>query len=283
MLHIVSISKDKSILTWIPSPELVTKRNQITFEGVVFNPGYQGDGGVLFHVTFETKKFGVATISFTDGSILSGEVGTNIIGPFTSTSFKIIGSGALDLTAKSVALSPKKKTALLPSITDYPAMIDSKNTASLRGNGEPNATTKLTFEDLSHKSLGGQVLDFVQSKKKQLGDIFVTNDEKGSFQYVTPSNLVAGVYNVIPFLVDAETKTSKAGSKIQFFINDSALVRGLIMIIDILILLIPIIILGLAAYFIPWYLSKRMRILRKRMNLEEEKMEIAEQELKHKE
>jgi hypothetical protein len=122
-------------------------------------------------------------------------------------------------------------------------------------------------------------MDFIQSKKKRLGDVLVKNNDKGLFEYVTPKNLVAGVYNATPFLVDENSNTNKPGLGVQLFVNDSKIVKWLIIFINILILLIPIVGLAMIVYFIPWYSTRRMRILKRKMGLEEEKIELTQHQL----
>lgn len=280
LLKTVSISRDNSILNiWTHDPNIT--RNKITFEGVILNPGYKGDGGSIFHITFEAKKTGTASISFSEGALLANDGhGTNIISALSPTSFSIIGSGALDLVerSKTIAISNKKIMAL-PVITEYSSSIFSKENAYLKGKGAPNALTKISFEDVAQKSFGEQFMDFIQSKKKRLTDVLVKNNDKGLFEYTTPNNLIAGVYNATPYLVDAETNTDKPGLGVQMFVNDSKIVKGLIVFINILILLIPVVGLIMLIYFIPWYSARRMRIMKRRMGLEEEKIELTEHEL----
>jgi hypothetical protein len=284
LLRIVSISRDNSILNiWTHDPNIV--RNQISFEGVILNPGYKGSGGSIFHITFEAKKRGFATISFSDGAVLANDgLGTNVIGNMNPISFNIIDSGSLDLIKVPIASEDTqeqitKRLLALPVITDYSIAVNSKDTAYLKGKGEPNALTKLSFEDVSHKSFGEQFMDFIQSKKKRLSDVLVKNNDKGLFEYVTPNNLIAGVYNATPYLVDNDTNTNKPGLGVQLFVNDSKIVKWLIIFINILILLIPIVGLIMIVYFIPWYSARRMRILKRKMGLEEEKIEITQHEL----
>ena len=284
MLRIVSISRDDSILSiWTNDPNI--QRNQISFEGVILNPGYKGGGGSIFRIIFEAKKSGFATVSFSDGAILANDgLGTNIIDGLNPVSFNIIGAGSLDLIedkpiAQSNTTSLAKKLQALPVITDYPTSIYSKSTAYIKGKGEPNALTKIAFEDISQKSFGEQFMDFIQSKKKRLSDVLVKNDDKGLFEYVTPNNLVAGVYNATPFLVDNDTNISKPGLGVQLFVSDSKIIKWLIIFINILILLIPIAGLIMLVYFIPWYSSRRMRILKRKMGLEEEKIDVIKHQL----
>lgn len=275
MLRMVSISKDNSILNiWTRNPSI--QRNQISFEGVVLNPGYQGNNGNIFRVTFEAKKHGLAVISFSNGAILANDgVGTNIVSSLKSTSFNIIGTGVTDLINKPIAKNiDTNKSLALPVITDYSLSINSGEDSYFKGKGEPNQLTKMTFEAISQKSLGEQFIDFIQYKKKRLTDAFVKNNEKGLFEYVTPSNLIAGVYNVVPFLVDNKTNIDKPGIGVQLFVNDSKIIKELIVFINILVLFIPIVVILLFIYFIIWYSFKRMHVLKRKMISEEEKIEI---------
>nr|MBP9803055.1 hypothetical protein [Candidatus Paceibacterota bacterium] len=67
----------------------------------------------------------------------------------------------------------------------------------------------------------------------------------------------------------------KPGLGIQLFVNDSKIVKNLIVFINVLGLFIPIVVLCVIIYFIPWYSWLRMKILKKKMNLEEEKIELS--------
>lgn len=279
LLQIVSISRDNSILNiWTHDPNI--SRNKISFEGVILNPGYQGQGGNIFHIIFQAKKVGTATVSFNEGSLLANDgLGTNIVAGLSPTTFSIIGSGALDLVRPIASTDNNGRLLALPVITEYSESVFSKDSVYLRGKGEPNALTKLSFEEVSKKSFGEQFMDFIQSKKKRLTDVLVKNNDRGLFEYITPNNLVAGVYNATPFLVDDSTNTSKPGLGVRLFVSDSKIIKALIVFINILILLIPIVGLIMLIYFTPWYSSRRMRILKRKMGLEEEKIQLTEHEL----
>lgn len=280
-LRILSVSRDNSILNvWTRDPSV--QRNKISFEGVILNPGYQGGNGNIVRITFEAINTGEVSISFGDGSVLANDgLGTNILTDMIPTGFDIIGAGAPDLAQREpIAISNKNNKLLaLPVITEYSPSIFSKDSLYLKGKGEPNALTKISFEEVSKKSFGEQFMDFIQSKKKRLTDVLVKNNNQGLFEYITPNNLIAGVYNATPFLVDDNTNTSKPGLGVRLLVNDSKIIKALIIFINILILLIPIVGLIMIVYFIPWYSSKRMRILKRKMGLEEEKIELTAHEL----
>ena len=284
MVRMTSISRDNSILNiWTHDPSI--QRNQLSFEGVILNPGYQGANGQILRVTFEAKRSGVVTLNFKNGSILANDgLGTNIVASLSPTNFTILRAGVLSTIPKPIVMETQKATTpsrplALPVITEYPLSIYSKDSFYLKGKGEPNALTKLAFEEISQKSFGEQFLDFVQSKKRRITDVFVKNDKKGEFEYQSQSNLLAGAYNATPFLVDDTTNSNKTGLGVQLIVKDNKIIKALIVFINILILLIPIIGLIVLIYFIPWYSSRRIRILKRKMGLEEEKIEITEHQL----
>jgi hypothetical protein len=99
---------------------------------------------------------------------------------------------------------------------------------------------------------------------------------------VSPANLVAGVYNATPFLVDEETNTERPGFGIQFLISDNKIIKNLVVFINILALMIPIVALIVAIYFIPWFSLRKMRILRGKMGLEEKEIEYEQHTIEKK-
>lgn len=283
LLGVTSISRDGSVLNiWTKDPSI--SRNTISFEGVILTPGYKGDGELLFKIFFKSRKSGIARISFTEGALLANDgLGTNIITSLNSTDINITKGNITNEEYKDQPITktkPQNKILALPVITEYSQSILSSSQGYIQGKGEPSALTKITFEDISNKSFGEQFMDFIQHKKKRLTDVLVRNDEKGIFEYTTPNNLIAGVYNATPFLVDDETKIGKPGLGVRFLVNDSKIVKALIVFINVLLLLIPIVGLIMVIYFIPWYSSKRMRIIKRKMGLEEEEIELTEHKLK---
>ena len=263
---ITSVSKVGSIVDfWTTEPRLYG--NQVRFEGVVLNPGYQGQSGRLFTVTLSARKEGTATLLFSDGAILANDgLGSNIIDSLSSQTIKII-AGLL----------------ALPVITEYTESIDDVASAFIKGKGEPNALTKLSFKDTSLKSLGEQFIAALQTKKNKPTEALVKNDANGVFQYLSPNNLVAGAYNVTPYLVDEDTQTQKPGFGVQVLVNNSKIVKWLVVFINVLALLIPVVCLGVIIYFIPWYSRLRMKILNHKIALENEQLTLSEKEIKLKE
>lgn len=282
---ISSVSKSSSIIDfWTTEPKVVA--NQVRFEGVVLNPGYLGSSGRLFSVTFSARKEGMVTLSFSDGAILANDgLGSNIIDSLSSLAINIKPFGGIvdPIPGRPVATVEPGRIIALPVITEYSEFVDSTGRAFIKGKGEPNALTKLTFNDTSLKSLGEQFIIALQTKKKKPTEALIKNDTQGLFQYISADNLVAGAYNVTPFLVDEDKQTQKPGFGVQVLVNNSKMVRWLVVLINVLALLIPVVCLGVIIYFIPWYSRLRMKILNHKIRLEDEQLNLSEKEIKQKE
>ncbi len=288
-LSVGGVSKQSSIVDfWTIEPQIFG--SQIKFEGVVLNPGFQGQSGKLFTINFLARKEGNALLSFSDGAILANDgLGSNIIDSLSSKSVKIVAGAPVIVDqiprapiAIDKPLVPTKLSAL-PVITEYSQVVDSSGRAFIKGRGEPNAITKLSFKDTSAKSLGEQFIIALQTKKQKPTEALVKNDNQGVFQYISSNNLVAGAYNVTPFLVEEDNQTQKPGFGVQLLVNNSKMVRWLVVLINVLALLIPIVCLGVIVYFIPWYSRLRMKILNHKIKLEDEKLTLTEKQLKKEE
>lgn len=296
LLSVVSISKDASVVNlWIVEPK-IDSNGQISFEGVILNPGFTGKKGLIFRVNFKTKSVGFASVAFSEGSaLLNDGLGSNTLVSLGSTSIKIVprrittgpteeptkieGEKEEESGSEPTASSPKN-TVALPVITEYSTLIESKDSIFIKGKGQPNALTKIIFENVSIKSIGEKFIEFLQTEKLKLNEVLVKNNEEGIFEYVSSTNLVAGVYNATPFLVDEDSNTEKPGFGIQLFVTDSKIVKMLVVVINVLALLIPVVSLCVIIYFIPWYSWRRMRVLKKKLGLEEEKIEVTVDHLK---
>ena len=280
LVAVRNISKTKSIINfWTQEPKLT--KNKISFEGVILNPGYVGNGGIIFSITFEAKQSGTVLLNYNDGGVLANDgLGSNLLTMLNSTSFKIIPSKRPVFPDRVItAVEQKGRLVALPVITEYSDMVITKDKIFIKGKGEPNLLTKIVFRDTSVKSLGEQLIAFLQKSKNKLDEILVKNNPDGSFEYTSPTNLLAGAYNATPFLVDTDNNVEKPGLGVQLLVSDSKVVKALVVVINVLGLLIPIVALCVIIYFIPWYSWRRMRVLKKKLGLEEEKIELSEHQL----
>lgn len=279
LVDVIGISKDRSVINlWTREPTV--KRNKILFEGIILNPGFQGESGAVVQITFKAKRSGTVTLSFADGAVLANDgLGSNIAAALRSGSFKIAAIGSPLPSVDPTYPASSGRISALPVITDYSPRVDPAGAAYIKGKGEPNAFTKLVFTNTSFKSVGEQFIAFVQTKRRKLEAVIVKNDRQGEFEYNSPNRLVAGAYNITPYLVDTARDVEKPGLGVQLFVRDSSLVRLLVVAINALALLIPIVGLIVVIYFIPWYSFRRMRVLGKRLGLEEEKLLLTTREL----
>lgn len=277
-VSIDSISNNGSIVDfWTQEPHQFG--GVVKFEGIVLNPGYTGDRGVLFTMAVSGKKTGTAGFALTSGTILANDgLGSNILDTLGTLAIKIVDTGVLPgefLPPVSV------KPVALPVITDYSPSVGPEAALFVHGKGEPGALTKIIFKDTSFKSIGEQFIASLQTKRRHPGEVLVKNDpQTGDFRYDSPPKLVAGAYVATPFLVDERTNTDKPGLGVQLFVSDSKLVKVLVLLINVLALLIPVVGLGVLIYFIPWYSFRRMRVIRRKLGLEEDKLELSRHQLK---
>ncbi len=281
LLNVSTISKNKTIMNfWTQDPKIV--KNKVLFEGIILNPGYIGEGGTIISITFEAKQAGLANLRFIEGAVLANDgYGTNLLTTLGDTSFKIVPTNLRpNISGEPLVVeTSNRKIVALPVIVEYSESVSEYNRLFLKGKGEPNSLTKIVFKDISVKSLGEQLIAILQSKKKKLDEVLVQNKSDGTFEYIGSQNLLSGVYNATPFLVDSDNNTEKPGFGVQLLVSDSKIVKALVVVINVLGLFIPIVALCVIIYFIPWYSWRRMRVLRKKLGLEEEKIELSEHQL----
>ena len=73
-LEVVSISKDNSIFNfWVQEPSFSNTLGTINFQGVIFNPGFQGEAGKIITIKFKVKKVGTANLNLSSGVVLAND------------------------------------------------------------------------------------------------------------------------------------------------------------------------------------------------------------------
>ncbi|MEM5811789.1 MAG: cohesin domain-containing protein [Candidatus Aenigmatarchaeota archaeon] len=89
ILKYVSHSKSGSIFNfWVREPAI--EGNEFVFEGVVFNPGFQGKAGKILTINFKAVKQGETKIDFISGMVLANDgYGTNILKAMIGGGYKI--------------------------------------------------------------------------------------------------------------------------------------------------------------------------------------------------
>ena len=117
LLSVLSVSKDNSIFSlWLQDPTFSNGSGTVTFNGGVPNPGYSGEGGTAFTITFEAQHAGTATIGITNAGVLANDgLGTNVLS----------GTTGATLTLQSVVTSPAIPSA--PSAGPAPVISSATN------------------------------------------------------------------------------------------------------------------------------------------------------------
>lgn len=281
-LEVLSFSRSDSIVNfWIKEPQIQT--GSISFEGVILNPGFVGNNGTVVRIQFRALREGPASVTFEQGSLLANDgLGTNILGGFENASLTILPSTGIVIEERTEPQEDQAFLTPLPVITEYDEIIGTKGMLRVKGKGAPNELTKLRFEDTSFKTLGEQFILWLQTNKETPADVLVQNNEEGLFEFSTSAQLVAGSYNVTPALVDPEAQVEKPGFGVKVLVKQSPIVRFLVVFINILLLLVPIALLGVIVYFIPWYSRLRMRIIKHKTDLEDQEIHLSEVQLQKK-
>lgn len=282
-LEVASFTREGSVVNfWIKEPQ--RESGLISFEGVILNPGFVGNNGDIVRIQFRALQAGPASVIFERGSLLANDgLGTNILGGFDNASLIILPSSGT-IIQESTGGEPDEQKSLtpLPVITEYDEIVGTKGMLRVKGKGAPNELTKLRFEDTSFKTLGEQFILWLQTNKETPADVLVQNNEEGIFEFNSSAQLVAGSYNVTPALVDPEAQVEKPGFGVKVLVEQSPIVRFLVVFINILLLLVPIALLGVIVYFIPWYSRLRMRIIKHKTDLEDQEIHLSEVQLQKK-
>jgi hypothetical protein len=91
ILQVSSVSRAGSIMSmWVADPSYSNTGGTVSFEGVVYNPGYTGSYGKIMTITFRARAAGTATVRFSNGVVLANDgQGTNITTGTGSARFTI--------------------------------------------------------------------------------------------------------------------------------------------------------------------------------------------------
>lgn len=86
-----SISTSDSVVDfWVQDPSFSNETGSISFDGVTFNPGFQGVGEKVISVVFEVVAAGTGSLKFSEASVLAHDgAGTNILSSVSPASFLV--------------------------------------------------------------------------------------------------------------------------------------------------------------------------------------------------
>lgn len=74
MLDLDSVSIEGGLVDfWLRNPSSLSSENEVVFEGIILNPGFTGEKGLVFGVNFKAQKTGSAVLSIDEASILAND------------------------------------------------------------------------------------------------------------------------------------------------------------------------------------------------------------------
>jgi hypothetical protein len=115
LLKFVNFSKSGSTINlWVQEPEHNSINAQLSGEGLVLNPGFQGKRAKVVEINFQALKEGEAKIEFLKGMVLANDgQGTNILSSMKGGSYRILAQKvevpektSLNLPPKPIIFSP---------------------------------------------------------------------------------------------------------------------------------------------------------------------------------
>lgn len=112
LLEVVSIDQTSSIFSlWVENPSFSNTAGQITFNGGVPNPGFQGGNGKVISVIFRAKKAGTASVIFLNSAIRENDgLGTDILS----------GKTGSEITIRSPKVKPIEDSSFVMTSPSHP-------------------------------------------------------------------------------------------------------------------------------------------------------------------
>jgi len=273
-----SIDTGNSFLDfWVVSPKAVD--GAISFQGVAVKQPYQGESGLIFSIKGIVTAPGSLSFVFDSGTILADDgLGTNVLGSLKNLSLVVkntqpiaenttpvagqIGtpSSSTIVTTNSSVNNPPTVLAIIPPyITSISSPINQSESFSLTGQGTPNATTKIQFQDITEPSFGSSFVRSIMRGYVKPPDVELENNNNGLFSYISPTNLIAGTYSAVPSYVSPKQKENIIGYGVTISIIGNTLGTVLGFIINGTVIIVPTLLLIILLIFFPWYFIKRWK------------------------
>ena len=121
-LRLLSLSKAGSIMSlWTQEPSFSNGNGTANFEGVILNPGFSGQGGRVITLRFQVLATGLATLSFSNASILANDgQGTNILTNARSISLQLVEGVPEPEPTSQPTYTPKAHHVVEPPVNIIP-------------------------------------------------------------------------------------------------------------------------------------------------------------------
>lgn len=283
-LSLQRISLDESIVDiWMSQPK--NEGSKIKFEGIVLNPGYSGNKGLVMTLYLTPLKSGSAQIYIDNASVLSNDgLGTNVLNKLSGTTLRFSQKTAiapitdfkpvLDTQQSTVAtLSSGLALPVVPVITEYPVQGSENEPIRIAGTALPYNNVRVTLADISPRTVGEKIISLFKGTNREQVFPVVTTDENGYFETYSSNPLVAGVYSGWVEMIGKQGEVVPSNDTVTIEVGYGTTYKLLIAIINILALIIPIILLVLLIIFVPWYGFKIIHLLGLKFAKKERSME----------
>lgn len=290
LLELESITTRQSIVkVWVGIPEEID--GVISFSGGIPNPGYLGGGGVLFFLKFKVKAPGTATITVTEGRLLSNGID---IRPELATT-EITTGRTVPRPSQHVTTTPI--STVIPTSTEQVTPTSPTPTVRLGPNGEvlsdndetlpekpeiidylKTVTNKEKYFTVKGKTkyAKSEVLITVTAhdKDQEKSKYSVITDEEGNFDYIAAMTWESGKYTFWAEVVDYYGRISPRTDSYEFEIvikKTDTLPKTIVDYIPLAILIFTFIAL------IVQLIRKRFENIRIKRHLEEAVAEVREE------
>lgn len=207
-IEVVSISKTNSIITlWVQEPSFSNSAGTISFEGVVFNPGYRGASGKVISVTFRAKTANGASLTFSESSVLANDgAGTNILTGTTNGRYTINPRKVEPVKqASTTPVVVDEEKINVPTITQFTEVINEGDSFRVQGETYPNSIVQIE----------------ISNDEGLVVENFVKSSSLGNFDLMLPRKLPPGAYTFTLHVTNFENKTSKKTEPVTFLVNES--------------------------------------------------------------
>jgi hypothetical protein len=131
LLELVSFSKAASVINFWAQEPASSGAGQASLQGIIFDPGYTGQGGRVVQMLFRAKAAGTALLSFSDAQVLANDgKGTNVLTAAPAL--------ALGITAAASAAPAPAPAPTPAAVTPAPAA--PQNGLSITSSTHPDQT-----------------------------------------------------------------------------------------------------------------------------------------------
>ncbi len=161
---------------WTQTPVVDNSGGTVIFEGIVLNPGFSGQGGKLFSVTFVGKKEGVGKIDLVNTLVLANDgAGTPILTSTSGSSVQISDPVAVPESTEEVPPSREPTVEIVNVAISSPTHPDQNmwyrgTTTLFEWSANPGATAvRLLFDDQAESA--PTVLYDEPIKQKEIADL----------------------------------------------------------------------------------------------------------------